>query len=60
MLSLGSILISNLVVADLFMYSFPGIILLYLATSFTPKVLCMKSHHFCKVNSELLQATNYY
>ena len=39
MLSLGCILISDLVVANLLMYSLPGMILLYLAASFfTPKV----------------------
>ena len=39
MLSLGRILISNLVVANLLMYSLPGMILLYLATPFfIPKV----------------------
>ena len=34
MLSLGRIVISDLVVADLFMHSLPGMILLYLAVSF--------------------------
>ena len=34
MLSLGRILISNLVVANLLMYSLPGMILLYLAMPF--------------------------
>ena len=34
MLSLGRILISDLAVADLFMPSLPGMILLYLAASF--------------------------
>ena len=39
MLGLGHILISDLVVANLLMYSLPGMILLYLATPFfTPKV----------------------
>ena len=39
MLSLGCILISDLLVANLLMYSLPGMILLYLATPFfTPKV----------------------
>ena len=39
MLSLGRILISDLVVANLLMYSLPGMILLYLAAPFfTPKV----------------------
>ena len=35
---LGHILISDLVVANLFMYSLPGMILLYLATLFKPGV----------------------
>ena len=34
MLILGRILISDLVVADLFMHSLPGVILLYLAAPF--------------------------
>ena len=34
MLSLGCILISNLVVANLLMYSLPGMILYYFATPF--------------------------
>ena len=39
MLSLGRILISDLVVANLLMYSLPGMILLYLAAPFfIPKV----------------------
>ena len=38
MLSLGRILISDLVVVNLLMYSLPGMILLYLAALFTPKV----------------------
>ena len=39
MLSLARILISDLVVANLLMYSLPGMILLYLAAPFfTPKV----------------------
>ena len=38
-LSLGRILISDLVVANLLMYSLPGMILVYLAVPFfTPKV----------------------
>ena len=37
MLSLGRILISNLVVANLLMYSLPGMILLYLAAPFYAK-----------------------
>ena len=39
MLGLGRILISDLVVANLLMYSLPGMILLYLAAPFfTPKM----------------------
>ena len=39
MLGLGRILISDFVVANLLMYSLPGMILLYLAMPFfTPKV----------------------
>ena len=39
MLGLGRILMSDLVVANLLMYSLPGMILLYLATPFfTPRV----------------------
>ena len=37
MLSLGHVLISDLVVADLFMHSLPGMILLYLAQLFYTK-----------------------
>ena len=37
-LSLCCILISDLVVTNLFMHSLPGMILLYLARLFTPKV----------------------
>ena len=49
MLSLGRILISNLVVANLLVYSLPGIILPLLGcTFFTVKVFCMRYHHFCK------------
>ena len=47
MLSLSRILISNLVVANLLMimYSLPGMILLYLATTFfTPKVFLHEIH----------------
>ena len=39
---LGHILISDLVVTSLFMHSLPGMILLYLATPFTPKVFCIR------------------
>ena len=43
MLSLGRILISDVLVANLFMYSLPGMILLYLAMPFfTPKVFLDK------------------
>ena len=38
MQSLGCILISDLVVANLFMHSLPGMILLYLTTPFYTKV----------------------
>ena len=49
MLGLGHILISDLVVANLLMYSLPVMILLYLAVPFfTPKVFWMRYHHFCK------------
>ena len=49
MLGLGRILISDLVVANLLMYSLPVMILLYLAAPFfTPKVYWMRYHHFCK------------
>ena len=45
MLSLGRIPISDLVVANLLMYSLPGMILLYLATPFfTPKVFLDRIH----------------
>ena len=48
------ILISDLVVANLFMHSieFPSMILLYLAVSFVnQRCFCMRYHHFCKVNN---------
>ena len=35
----GRIVISDLVVANLFMHSLPGMILLYLAALFTPKMI---------------------
>ena len=51
-LSLGCILISDLVVTNLFMYSLPGIILLYLATPFLHQwYFCMRYHYFCKVHA---------
>ena len=49
MLSLGRILILNLVVANLLMYSLPGMILLYLAMPFIHRrCFWMRYHHFCK------------
>ena len=49
MLGLGRILISDLLVANLLMYSLPVMILLYFAARFfTPKVFWMRYHHFCK------------
>ena len=47
MLSLGRILISNLVVINLFNYfqTLLGCIF------FAPKVFCVRYHHFCKVNN---------
>ena len=45
-IGLGRILISDLVVANLFMYSLPGMILLYLAAPFsTPKVFLDEINH---------------
>ena len=44
MLSLGNILISNLVVTDLFMHSLSGMILLYLALPFVTLCICMRFH----------------
>ena len=53
-LSLGSILILDLVVANLFMHSLPGIILLYLtAPFFIPKVFLHKISLLCKVHALL-------
>ena len=40
MLSLGCILVSDLVLVDLFMLSLPGMILLYLAALFYTKGIC--------------------
>ena len=58
MLNLGRILISDLVVTNLFMYSLSGVILLLfikLATWLHPllhqRCFCMRYHHFCKVNN---------
>ena len=48
MLSLGRILISNLVVTNLPMYSLPGMILLYLATPFLHWRWFWMRYHFCK------------
>ena len=49
MLDLGCILISDLVVATLLMYSLPGMILLYLAMPFLhQRCFWMRYHHFCK------------
>ena len=49
MLSLGRILISGLVVANLLMYSLSGMILLYLAAPFLHRrCFWMRYHHFCK------------
>ena len=43
MLNLGHILISDLVIANLFMHSLPGMILLYFATPFyTKRCFCMR------------------
>ena len=48
-LSLGQILISELVVTNLLMYSLPGMILLYLAVPFLHRrCFCMRYHHFCR------------
>ena len=49
MLSLDHILISDLVVANLLMYSLPSMILLYLAAPFLhQRCFWMRYHHFCK------------
>ena len=54
-LSLGQILISDLVVANFFMPSLPGMILLCLAASiFMLKVFCMRYHHFCKDENSIV------
>ena len=52
MLSFGHILISDLVVTDLFMNSFPfpGVILSLGHAFFTLKVFYIRYHHFCKVS----------
>ena len=49
-LNLGCILISDFAVANLFMHSLPGIILLYLATLIIPKVFLHEILSFCMVN----------
>ena len=50
MLNLGRILISDLIVTNLFMYSLPGMILLYLAMFFTLNMFLHKISSLCKVN----------
>ena len=53
MLSLGRILISDLVVANLLMYSLPDMILLYLTTPFfTPKVFLDEIHNYVQKITE--------
>ena len=47
-IGLGRILISDLVVANLLMYSLPDMILLYLAAPFLHRCFWMRYHHFCK------------
>ena len=55
MLSLGRILISDLVVANLLMYSLPGMILLYLATPFLhQRCFWLRYHHFCKDENSIV------
>ena len=59
MVSLGHILISNLVVANLLMYSLPGMILLYLAVPFiTPKVFLDEIPTNNEFSNELIRSTN--
>ena len=51
MLGLGHILISDLVVANLLMYSLPGMILLYLAAPFfTPEVFLDEIITFVRIS----------
>ena len=50
-LAVGCILISNLLVADLFMHSLSGMTLFYLVMFFfTPKVLLHEISSFCKAS----------
>ena len=51
MLSLGHILISDLVATNFFMHSLPGMILFYLTMLYHQRCFCMRHHHFCKVNN---------
>ena len=58
MLSLGRILISNLVVANLLMYTVPGMILLYLATLFLHwRYFWMR---FCKDEYSIVRTDEYF
>ena len=61
MLSLGRILISNLVVPNLLMYSLPGMILLYLAAPFLHlRCFCMRSYFLgCFRKFNLSKLTHY-
>ena len=55
MLSLGCILISDLVVANLFMHSLPSMIRLYLAAYFLRRrCFCVRYHHFCKDENSIV------
>ena len=56
MLSLGRILILDLVIADLFIHSLPGMILLYVAMHayLDRRHFCMRYHHFHKVNNTIM------
>ena len=55
MLSFGHIMISDLVVDNLFMHSLQGMILLYLTTSFFMlKCFCMRYHQFCKDENSIV------
>ena len=59
MVSLGHILISNLVVANLLMYSLPGMILLYLAMPFiTPKVFLDEISTNNEFSNEVIRSIN--
>ena len=57
MLSLGRILISNLVVANLLMYSLPGMILLYLAAPFLHQRCCCMKYYIHIAASTILKPT---